>query len=316
MWKAPRGALVFVTMLGCGEAPARQAPPITSSAHLDASVPDAAEASLVDAAAATFADAAPSADAAQASPADAGEVVRTGGCGVPTATGLQSVTTMVGGVSRHYSVFVPSGYDASTPTRLIFVFHGMGGDGAQIRSYLSFEREAGAGALFVYPDGVPVAAAGGRTGWDTPDLLFFDAMVAEISAAYCVDPARIFATGHSFGAYMTNEVGCQRGGVVKAIAAVSGGTLGSACHRPVAAWLAHGDRDDVVAQSEGIAARDHWLATDGCSSVSAPTTPSPCVTYNGCAAGAPVTWCSFAGGHYPPFPAFVRPAIWAFFQSW
>jgi poly(3-hydroxybutyrate) depolymerase len=197
---------------------------------------------------------------------------------------------------------------------VVFLFHGLGGDGAQIRSYLGLEAEAAGQALMVYPDGRVIPSAG-RTAWEVADLAFFDAMVSEVSAAYCVDPSRIFAAGHSYGAYMTNVVGCQRGDVVRAIAAVSGGALGGTCRRPLPVWLAHGDADQVVPQSEGIAARDQWRATNGCSSNSVPTTPAPCVSYVGCAADAPVTWCSFSGNHYP-LPAYTRPAIWDFFRAW
>ncbi len=244
---------------------------------------------------------------------DAG-VVGTAGCGHGgVATGIQSKTITAAGVSRHYQIFVPTAYDAGVPTRLIFVFHGLGGDGSLIRSYFGFEAEANGKALFVYPDGLVVQ--GGATGWSTTDLAFFDAMVAEISAGYCVDSKRIFATGHSYGGYMSNLVGCARGDVVRAIAPVSGGLLGGtgACKGAVAAWIAHGDADTTVNQSEGIAARDYWRGVDGCASTSQPTTPSPCVAYDGCAAGKPVTWCSFAGGHYP-LPAFIKQGIWGFFE--
>jgi poly(3-hydroxybutyrate) depolymerase len=196
---------------------------------------------------------------------------------------------------------------------LIFVFHGLGGDGDQIRSYFGFEAQAGGQALFVYPDGLVVPAEG-ETGWDESDLPFFDAMMSEISASHCVDAKRIFAAGHSFGAYMSNLVGCERGDVVRAIAPVSGGLVAAgACKGPVAAWLAHGDMDPIVAQSEGIAARDHWIGANGCASTSKPTTPSPCVAYDGCSANHPVTWCSFPGGHFP-LPAFTQQAIWDFFK--
>jgi hypothetical protein len=82
----------------------------------------------------------------------------------------------------------------------------------------------------------------------------------------------------------------------------------------VAAWLAHGNNDPTVPQSEGIAARDHWVSANGCASTSKATTPSPCVAYDGCSASHAVTWCSFAGGHYP-LPAFTKQAIWDFFKA-
>jgi polyhydroxybutyrate depolymerase len=255
-----------------------------------------------------------SAAASDAPSSDAPSSVATSGCGLANVpTGMQSKMITVSGVSRHYQLLVPSTYDASRPTRLIFVFHGLGGDGDQIRAYFGFEAEAGGQALFVYPDGLVVPAQG-TTGWAESDLAFFDAMVSEISASHCVDAKRIFAAGHSYGAYMSNLVGCERGDVVRAIAPVSGGLVAAAaCKGPVAAWLAHGDMDTTVAQSEGIAARDHWIGANGCASTSKPTMPSPCVAYDGCSANHPVTWCSFSGGHFP-LPAFTQQAIWDFFK--
>lgn len=242
--------------------------------------------------------------------------VATAGCGsTNVAKGMQQKTTTVLGVSRHYQLLVPAAYDAKLPTRLVFVFHGLGGDGDQIRAYFSFEGEASGQALFVYPDGLAQSQAGGATGWAESDLSFFDAMVSEIGASYCVDARRVFAAGHSFGGYMSNLVGCERGDVVRAIAPVSGGLVAAgACKGAVAAWVAHGDKDGTVAQSEGIAARDHWLSANGCASTTKPTTPSPCVTYDGCTASHPVTWCSFSGGHYP-LPSFTQKAIWEFFAA-
>ncbi len=247
---------------------------------------------------------------------DGATVTPTGGCGAAgVAAGVQSKTTKVAASDRHYQVVVPSGYDTNRPLDLVFVFHGLRGDGNQIRSYFNLEGHADGKALFVYPDGLPQAQAGGATAWDVSDLAFFDAMRTEISAAYCVDSSRIFAAGHSYGGFMTNLVGCARGDVVRAIAPVSGGLAvgAGACKGPVAAWIAHGDADRTVPTAQGEAARDHWIKENQCASTSAPAAPAPCVTYDGCSAGHPVTWCSPPGGHSPP--SFATRAIWDFFQA-
>lgn len=330
-------ALVLTTVaslvLACGSSDSRTTTPATASG-LDATASPADASSTADAReapldAGTTADDAAAGDAAATdaspgdaavdadaggTPTDAGTPAGTAGCGQAATPGLHGVDTMVGGRQRHYQVMVPAGYDAARPTRVVFMFHGLGGDGDQIRSYLAPEAAAQGQALFVYPDGRVIPSAG-RTAWEEADLLFFDAMLAEISAAYCVDRDRVFAAGHSYGAYMTNEVGCQRAGVVRAIAAVSGGTLGTRCIGTTAAWLAHGTNDGTVPQSEGARARDHWRTTNGCASTTTPVAPEGCVTYEGCAAGAPVTWCSFTGGHFP-LPAYTLDAIWGFFSAY
>lgn len=232
-----------------------------------------------------------------------------GGAGCARPSGLVALDFDVGGVPRHAQLFVPEAIDG--PRALVFVFHGLGGDGSQIRSYLSPEAEADGRALFVYPDGVAQAAAGGATAWAETDLALVDALLARISADYCVDSERVFAMGHSYGAYMTNLVGCARGDAVRGIAAVSGGSIGGTCRGPVAAWLAHGTADGTVPESEGLAARDGWLEMNGCTEPT-PTSPAPCVRY--ACTDAPVTWCAFEGGHFP-LPSFTRSAIWSFFDG-
>lgn len=237
----------------------------------------------------------------------------TSGCGRTVAAGRVSIETEVAGVRRTYAVVVPDSDDARRPLPVVFVFHGLGGDGSQVRSYMSLESVAGAEALHVFPDGLPTAAAGGRTAWSPSDVGFVDAMLAELGAAYCVDEARVFAMGHSYGAYMTNLVGCERGNVIRGIAPVSGGIVGGSCRGAVPAWIAHGTSDSTVPASEGSAARDAWLRTNACETSSAPVEPTPCVAYD-CPAGAEVVWCPFEGGHFP-LPAFTRGAIWSFFEA-
>ena len=50
-----------------------------------------------------------------------------------------------------------------------------------------------------------IGDVGGGSGWDLTsggiDVALFDALLADISDRYCVDAARIFSTGHSFGGF-------------------------------------------------------------------------------------------------------------------
>jgi hypothetical protein len=95
------------------------------------------------------------------------------------------------------------------------------------------------------------------------------------------------------------------------------GSLWSGCEdgsAPVAFWGSHADPlDSVVAPSAGRDARDVFLERNGCSDQTTPTDPSPCVTYQGCQAGYPVTWCEFPGDHFTP--DFAPEAVWSFFAQ-
>jgi poly(3-hydroxybutyrate) depolymerase len=239
------------------------------------------------------------------------------GCGNAAApTGVINGTIDAASLTRTYVLSVPEGYDPNTPIPLVFAWHGRGGNGTLARNYFGIEQQAAGGAIFVYPDGLQVDLGG--TGWELQpgnrDLALFDALLAELAATYCIDEDRVFSTGHSFGGYFSNTLGCYRSDVLRAIAPVAGGgPHWPGCSGSVSAWLTHGINDAVVNFTEGENSRNHWLAADGCGSTTAAVSPSPCEAYDGCSAGTAVTWCPHGGGH--EWPAFAAGGIWGFFAS-
>jgi len=243
------------------------------------------------------------------------------GCGVTGApTGVQERTLTVAGTERTFVLSVPTGYDASTSLPLVFAWHGLGGDGAMARMYFRIENESGGGAIFAYPDGLPNDS--GQAAWDLSDtggdVAYFDALLTALSAEYCVDATRVFSTGHSFGGFFTNRLGCSRASVLLAVAPVAGGPPfggpGATCTPAVAAWIAHGDNDETVDFSMGEDARDTYLAANACGTTTVAAEPSPCVAYEGCAAGRPVHWCVHQDGHN--WPSFAAAGIWSFFAQY
>jgi len=250
----------------------------------------------------------------------------TSGCEGPVGTtGQQELSLDVDGLTRTYVLSVPQGYDGSTAMPLVFAWHGLGGDGALARLYFGVEQEADGGAIFAYPDGLPIESQGGEPGWDLSadgiDVAFFDQLLAELSAAYCVDGARVFSIGHSYGGYMTNRLGCSRADVLRGVGPVAGGPpFGggqSPCTGSMAAFMTHGTFDETVEVDQGIAARDGYLERAGCTMTSAAVEPSPCVAYEGCAADTPVVWCE----HDTPaenahgWPDFVATGLWDFLTT-
>jgi poly(3-hydroxybutyrate) depolymerase len=237
------------------------------------------------------------------------------GCGKPAKTGLLNGSTTVAGTNRTYIVSVPPSYQPGQPVRLAFGWHGLGGSGAAIRAGAGVENAAQGGAIFVYADGLPVA--GGKPGWDLDpsgrDFALFDALFQRMTDDYCIDTSRVLTFGFSFGAYMSNALGCHRSNRIRAIGATAGGGPSGTCGGKVAAWVAHAADDSVVPLSSGVASRDHWIAANGCSTASTPTSPSPCVAYQNCGA-SPVVWCQRAsGGH--GFPPSNGASIWSFFAG-
>jgi poly(3-hydroxybutyrate) depolymerase len=216
-------------------------------------------------------------------------------------------TIDVDGTLREYMLVLPDGYDHDTPYPLVFGWHGLGGHSELAQSIYQLETYWPAPAIVVYPQGLP--QVGPDTGWDLNengvDMAFFDAMATSFANELCVDLDRIYTMGFSFGAYMSNHLACYRGDYLRGMAAVSGGGPfpGDTCQGPVAAMIVHGTEDNVVPYAEGEASRDRWLAEDGCSMDTTMWLPDDakqmpeCFDYQGCDAGAPVTWCSHIWQH-------------------
>jgi len=230
--------------------------------------------------------------------------------------GKLEATVIAARIEREYILVVPDDYDASTPLSLIFAWHGLGGNYRNFSSALQLERTAGSNAIIAYPNGRP--SVGGANGWDLSrdgrDVQFFDAMVEEISAAYCIETGSIFTTGFSYGGFFSNTLGCARGDVLRGIAPVAGSpTVRNGCVGQVAALIAHGESDSVVPFSQGETASRIWASQNGCSTESSPGTPSECAVFAGCDSDYPVWWCTYPGGH--TYPRFGPSAIWSFFSS-
>jgi poly(3-hydroxybutyrate) depolymerase len=249
----------------------------------------------------------------------AGGASKGAGCGATDYPMSGKATIDVSGTQREYILKLPSNYDPSTPYKLVFGWHWRGGTADNVANgtlgggpYYGLEKRANGSAIFVSPNGIDNgwANTGGR------DMAFLKAMLAFFNSKLCIDQARIFSTGFSYGGMMSDAIGLDMADVFRAIAPMSGAFYSGgnrSSTRPIAMWMSHGDADDVVPLADGEAALNVFLKNNGCSAQTAPVSPDPCVAYQGCSAGHPVTYCKFSGGHTPP--SFASQAIWEFFSQ-
>lgn len=257
-------------------------------------------------------------------PAGAGAARPAGGspgCGAEAPeAGWSTGTVDAAGLERTYRIFVPDGYDADRRYPVVFVWHGLNGHAEGMARAFPVERSAGDDAVVVVPQGLPMVDE--RPGWVTApgrDLELFDVLLDTVRHDLCVDPLRVFSTGMSNGALMSNFLGCVRSDDLRAIAPLSGGLpVGErlTCGGEVGAMVVHGSADDMVPMAVGRNSYRAWRDVDDCHALSRrwrPTEIEECLTQPGCHPGAPVLWCEHDGGHV--IPPWASRAVWQFFDS-
>ena len=224
-------------------------------------------------------------------------------------------TMMIGDKERRLLLRLPQSYDGTQTFPLIFALHGLGGTGTLANVYFGLNQSAGDEAIIVYPTALSREEDNGETGWELDptgyDFDFFDALYAMLVSELCVDTNRVYVTGHSYGGYMSNQIGCHRGDLLAGIAPVASGGPFAECTTPVPALIIHGSNDDVVAYSQGTESLTQWLELNSCEENEIQSDDSNCVTYEGCSEN--VLWCSHQGAH--EWPEFAAESIWAFFAS-
>jgi len=244
------------------------------------------------------------------------------GCGSANATSSCSKSGTpcsidVSGTARAYYVQLPSSYSSSKAYPVVFQFHPLGGSAEQALNMYRISTGLPE-AIYVTPQGL--VASGNNAGWANTngrDIAFTKAMLSNVQANYCVDNSRIFSAGFSYGGMMSFAVGCEMSDVFRAIAPMAGALYSDpSCKgtgHAIAMWGSHGTSDSVVPIADGRAALDKILKQNHCGTATMPIEPSPCVTYQGCDAGYPVTWCEWDGDH--GIPKFGSSAIAAFFKQ-
>ena len=273
------------------------------------------------------------------------------GCGKPPATGdtpgrfvrrnitvtgidpaVKPATAGGSWTNRVYYLDLPMGY---VPTKAYPIIFGGGGCGGMLTTNgdnggfpvlpANNQQAIQIGLSYVWAEGG--GACFNENGANNPDLPYFDAVLKEVEANYCVDRGKVFAGGYSSGAWFSFMVGLARGGVIRGISTAAGGLHPESSRppdtkQPIAALLLTG-ADDTANPATGPtgsdAARDLILSINGC--VGTDTTAWPtctncsCVKYNGCPAAYPVIRCRPAGqGHTDGGGAF-KTAIWSVWST-
>lgn len=181
--------------------------------------------------------------------------------GVDPTGDTQDATITVDGHQRTYHLYVPTSLPADEPVPLLIGLHGGTGDGEQFARNTQFDRLAEAnGFLVVYPDGTGVGPTDAMRTWnggnccgtaardDVDDVAFISALIDEISTTHQVDPARVFATGHSNGAILSYRLACELSDKIAAVGFYAGSLEIDSCNpsQPVSVLHIHGTGDQNI----------------------------------------------------------------------
>jgi polyhydroxybutyrate depolymerase len=245
-------------------------------------------------------------------------------------------------------VHVPATYRASTPAPVVLQFHGAGPDAtgeAYERGSPLHRLSDSAGFIDVFPQGLRYP--NGNLGWNAygpvqvriAEIPFVDRLLDAVEADYCVDTARVYASGISNGGNMVHYLGCRDAGRIAAVAPVVGPMFGQddgPCRpsRPVPIVDVHGLNDPGVPYAGHPGAPDYdyplpsvpawldgWAALDGCAPAAPAATGPDGVqvrTWPDCRQGARIVAYATHAGHAWPATLEGRPAaevVWAFLSA-
>jgi polyhydroxybutyrate depolymerase len=250
------------------------------------------------------------------------------GCGkMNPQLGSSGSPLMVSG--HQYYMKVPSGYDASKPYPVMFMFNPTNNPISWAEQSAGFEQNGAKDAwIRVYPH-----PANSSAGWNGSDVSFFEPLYNAVTNALCVDKARVFAAGESSGGDFSSILGCEHGNKLTGIGPcatkpVNGYPLNAGqrtCTGPVDAVIIHGKNDSVVGTANGPATRDFYVDVNNCTSMTMPVqgytdTLSNCIEYQGCDAGTAVVWCQHTDPNYSNtnhgWPAFADNYLFERFSKY
>lgn len=244
------------------------------------------------------------------------------GCGDESlAVGTHSfMLKSANGISYKYHVVVPRSYVPTKRTPVVLFWHALTSYPDETRSLLHVDTTAEErGTIVVHPESpdkswdVGSCCTGTVGGKRRDEQVFVRELVAEVKTKVCADPRRIYTTGFSNGAMLSQMLACKAPDLFAAAVSMSGTlTIPKAeCSpsRAIPLLMINGTKDPLVGYdsaslSGGLPASEaftFWSEKNKCSDQPAQTLSAGnvlCRAYKQCGAGTEVGLCTITGmGH-------------------
>ena len=209
--------------------------------------------------------------------------------------GSENGLLSAGGVK--YNVRVPASYKATVGAPLIMVYAAAGGTADNMEPFTGLTSDGNKrGYIVAYVDHVsPNNYSGVQDIAQIP---------GEIAKKWCVDPARIYMTGHSNGGSViyimmarNNWYSHYPAAIAPSAAGLSSATFAQfPCPKTSPPAMVLHSSNDTLFPGFGKDARDWWVKCKTCSKT-AKTTSAGCMGYSGCGDGSEVHYCETSGSH-------------------
>jgi len=223
--------------------------------------------------------------------------------------------------SRSYLLHVPSTYDGSKPVPLVLDFHPLNGSSQQERMGSPYPAQTDPeGVIMAFPMGL---AGPSGPGWNVgpccvgpvDDVAFARAVVADVSAAACIDPKRVYAVGFSMGGGMAHYLACHAADLFASVAPASFDLLQENVGdclppRPITVISFRGSTDMIVPYNGGFssvvagmpvtflgaqATFQKWADIDQCPGPASAPDANGCASFVTCQDGVEVVLCTKQG---------------------
>ena len=230
----------------------------------------------------------------------------------------------VNGETRDYFITLPKNYDNKKPYKLLFAMHCMGSNAEDFVHhypdqdhpspyYGQQKLDTEGNYIFVAPrgdtDGMPWSVSSDK------DHKFIDQLLTTLEENYCIDTSRVFMTGFSFGAMVTNSMAQDMQDRLRAVAVYATADYNIYLPKnkglPIAWMAVHGKNDGTCQYNR---ARDSALKrilknngkadADGNFTDASAEKPKEvggsghlCYDFTTVDERFPVKWCSWNGGH-------------------
>ncbi|PCJ12147.1 MAG: poly(3-hydroxybutyrate) depolymerase [Gammaproteobacteria bacterium] len=193
-----------------------------------------------------------------------------------------------------FSVKTPSNYQASFPHPLLVVYAPSIG-GSLMEKFVGLTRVATqTGYIIAYVDGKSLSLK---------SIVELGQVPLEIANHWCINPQRIYFTGHSDGGTVSSALVFLEESPVtpRAIAPSAAGINGQEfekmqCPIPTSIMVMH-NKDDSHFPGFGQQAANWWAQCNQCDTTFSPTDTEQCVRYDNCPSNIETLYCEGQGGH-------------------